>query len=210
MAICESHGWPEPLCRGHIQAATIELDQAQRECDLSALVRAHQHLGAAREIPSGMIVPDVEIAFQLASFKAELVRRDLDRARSLAVAELDDILVRVANLIEVSGLGLAAPELLAGRALLQNEYGADAAAHSGWERAIAECERQGNVLTATSPRSLVGWLGALLGRTHTPSASASRRELIPLIGSDLSSGWMSERLGEITALGESYSMPKLR
>ena len=204
MSICESRDWPEPRCRGHIQIASIFLDRARRERDPAALTQADQHLDVARQIPNAMIVPDVEIEFQLTSVKTELVRRGLQPDRPLAVAEIDGMLKRAANLIEVSELRLAEPQLIAGRALLDLELGSPANAEAGWRRAIAECERQGNRLAASSPRSLVFWLGELFD--HSPGLASGKPgpDLRPAIGSELTAEWMIERLAEVRAHGDGH------
>lgn len=198
MAVCETRGWPEPLCRGHIQAAIVRLDRATRERNPDELTRATQHLDAASQVGSGMSVTDVEIAYQLACFKAELVRRELDPAGQLDIARLESIVARVDVLIDTSGLSLANPEVIAARGVLTVERG-DADACVQWDRAIMECERQGNALTPSSPRSIVHWLGRRLGREPTAAPTGSPSDLISQVGAELSTDWMVDVLHQVAA-----------
>jgi len=202
MAICSSRSWPEPLCRGHIQDATVRLDRAVRERDSEELMLATQHLEAASEIAGGMRVADVEIAYQLARFKVELVRRELDLVGRLDVPRLEGIVARAHALIQTSGLSLAGPEVISSRGVLAAERGDVADAAQQYDFAIEECARQGNALAPTSPRSLVNWLGRRLARAPEVAPTGSTLHLINLVGAELSTDWMLDRLTELRA-GES-------
>jgi hypothetical protein len=160
-------------------------------------VLATAHLDAAGQVASGMSVTDVEIAYQLASFKAELVRTELDPAGQLDIARLESIVARVEVLIETLGLSLATPEVIAARGVLAFEEGSveDAGAH--WDRAISEARRQGNALTPSSPRSVVHWLGRLIERAATPAPTGLASDLIDRVGTPLSADWMIEVLREV-------------
>jgi tetratricopeptide (TPR) repeat protein len=200
LSVAETHRWPEPLCRGHIQAAVVHLDRAGRLRDPAELLRATQRLDRARLIASGMNVADVAIAHHLASLKANLVRREISADGQIDTAEFESIVTRVEVLIETSGLTLATPEVIAARGALAYLGGSLEQARSTWERAIRECERRGNALTPNSPRSLVHWLGRQIGQQTTPAATGETLDLIALVGSGLSANWMTDRLSQIAVV----------
>ena len=197
MAICESRVWPEPQCRGHIQAAAVRLDRALRDGDTEQLRLGEEQLDLANDIPSGMSVTDVEIAYQLTRLKAELARHELDVAGPLDHGRLASIVARAEVLIETSGLALASPEVIAARGVLMFEQGAVDEAGRCWDRALGESARRGHALAPRSPRSMLSWLGRRLSRDADVTPTGSADDLIALSGAELRASWMVDRLAEV-------------
>jgi hypothetical protein len=198
LSVARTHGWPESICRGHIQAAVVQLDRSGRHGDPAELTRAAQRLDQAHAIAAGMNVADVAIAHHLARLKVELARRELQGTTGADTTELERLTERVEVLIEASGLALATPEVIAARGALAYLGGSVEAARALHERAVRECRRQGNALTPNSRRSLVNWLGERLGLPVTMGSTASEIDLIRLVGSQLSVDWMTARLDELS------------
>lgn len=196
LAVARLHGWPESICRGHIQAAIVHLDRSNRHRDAAELVLATQRLDKARRIAGGMNVADVAIAHHLTQLKLELANREYGHAL-LDIAELERLVERVELLIDTSSLALATPEVIAARGVLALLAGSTGTARELHRRARHESERQGNALAAGSPRSLVRWLAE---RLEIPTSLATRSaefDLVGLIGAELSATWMRARLDEV-------------
>ena len=196
LAVARLHGWPESICRGHIQAAIVHLDRSNRHRNAAELVLAAQRLDEARRIAGGMNVADVAIAHHLTQLKLELANREYGHAL-LAIAELERLVERVELLIDTSSLALATPEVIAARGVLALLAGSAGTARELHRRAVHESERQGNALAAGSPRSLVRWLAE---RLKIPTSLATRSpefDLVGLIGAELSATWMRARLDEV-------------
>jgi tetratricopeptide (TPR) repeat protein len=185
LAVADAHGWPESICRGHIQAAVVYLDRASRTSDPADLAQADQRLAAARLVPAGMTVSDVAIGHLMASFKAELVHDSLLGRTRLRTPELPGLVEQADALVKASGLELWAPEVLAARGILRHLSGELDLATDLYKRALDASQQQGNVLSQVSPRSLVSLLGLRLGRAPAPVAVAPRADLLSLVGLDL-------------------------
>jgi tetratricopeptide (TPR) repeat protein len=195
--VAETHHWPESICRGHIQAALVLLDRAGRSAKRTDLVDARQRLDAAGSIATGMVVPDVEIAYLLAEVKATLVQHEIDGIGPSVLDGLSSVLDRVAAMIERSGLALAAPEVIAGRGVLNLYAGRHDAALRQHEEALRLCRAAGNELAPRSARSIVGWLGNRLDRRQPSAVPRRFDDLRAMIGTGLSSDWMAERLNTL-------------
>jgi len=200
LTLADAHGCPESICRGHVQAALVHLDRASQNDDQSELVRARQRLEKARLNSTGMNVPDIAIAHHLTQMKAELTQREMYGVR-LDTLALETLVERTEVLIATSGLALATPEVVAARGVLAHLKGAADEAKASYERAISECERQGNALAVNSPRSLVHWLGRQVGLATTMGSTASKIDPISLVGLDLSADWMIAELEELAGAG---------
>jgi hypothetical protein len=185
MAECVARAWPEPECRGHVHAAAVHLDRALRRRDPADLLRANERLDSASRITAGISVADVEIAYQVARFKAELIRRELDPSRPLDLELLESVVARLEMLMRTSGLTLAAPEVEAARGLIAVDRGDPVASNASLDRAVSLCEAQGNALALISPRSLVQMLGDRIGRASGTDALHDRADLVRLVESDL-------------------------
>jgi tetratricopeptide (TPR) repeat protein len=200
LAVAHAQGWPESICRGHTQAAVVHLDRASMLSDPAELVRATQRLDQAHRSAAGMNVADVAIAHHLTRLKAALVRRELYEDTPVDTLELESLIDRVEVLIRTSGLALATPEVIAARGALAYLEGSVEKARATHEEAMRECERQGNALTPGTPRSLVNWLGQRVGMPVRTSSTASKMDVIGLVGSTLSADWMTSRLDELATL----------
>jgi hypothetical protein len=197
LLVARSHGWPESICRGHVQAAGVHLDRAARFGEEDALEAGMERLEQARAITAGMTVADVAIAHQLTWLKGELVRHELQSRRAMGPAELEVMLDRADGLIRTSGLGLAGPDAIAARGAIAHLRGHSARAREMHARAVRMCWLQGNGLAPGSPRSLVHWLGERLGIEHPEAPTTSMLEPIELVGTELSPEWMTARLEEV-------------
>ncbi len=207
----EERGWPEPACRGHIQAATVHLDSATRNHDVAEIARGLKRLDQAAEITIGMNVPDVAIAHDMAMLRVDLVRRRLGTPHHMDIGAVRALVGRVANRIAASGLALASPDLRAAEGVVHLLEGDAAAARLGWRRAIVESRRQGNALTPVSPRSLTRWLGDQIGEQVDAAPTGSSHDLVDLVGSSLAEGTLLEYLDrldeDITPPSASQSRP---
>jgi len=197
----EAGEWPESLCQGLLQAASVRIDYGARKGDPAEIDKAEAHLEQARTTTAGMNVTDVAITYQLTRLKAELARRAIGAEGNLGTAELKEMVDRTATLVSTSELHLATPEVTAARGALASLDGNLDRASELYERALRQCERQGNAMAPLSPRSLVGWLGGQLGRTVTPEATGSTADLIGLVGTQLTPEWMTERLDTLPVAG---------
>jgi hypothetical protein len=199
LTVAVEQGWPEPACRGHLQAATVYVDRASRERDPSELVRARQCLAEASSIAIGMRVPDVAIAHRLISFRADLVAREIGLPLSLDAMTVDVLLDQVDMTMAASGLELARPDLVAARGAAALVAGDPDRATEAWSRALAHCRRQGNAWAPRSPRSFVHWLGDQLQEEATVASTGSASDLIDLVGADLTRTWMREQLAVVAS-----------
>jgi GTPase SAR1 family protein len=199
LQIAHRHGWPESICRGHIQAAVVLLDRASSAGDAVGLMRATRRLDRAREEAAGMNVQDVAIAYCLTRLKAELVSYELFAGAGRDTSRLERLLERASALVETSGLRLASPEVMAARGSVAMLQGSRAAARVLYAEGLKECHRQGNELTPTSPRSLLNWLGRRLGETAAFRSPTSTDDLVSLVGSSLTTEWMLQRLDHLPA-----------
>lgn len=193
LLVARTESWPESICRGHVQAARIYLDRSERERSRVDLVRTDQHLREAQEISSGMIVPEVEIRHLLTRIKRCLVQCSLYEPIGSHREELIDLVARAAARIEMSALELAGPEVIAAQGALAHLRGDSAAARDRYVQAIEQCRRQGNVHAATSPRSLVHWLGTRVGHEPVP-APAWRTDPSAMLGAGLTTEQLVEQV----------------
>jgi hypothetical protein len=221
LAIADTHGWPESICRGHIQAAVVYLDRASKTSDSADLSRADQRLAAARLVSAGMTVSDVAIGHLLASVKAELVHNSLMGETRLPTLELRALVDQADALVQASGLDLWTPEVLAARGIMRHLSGEGDLAVDLYKRAVDTCQQQGNVLSRFSPRSFVSLLGLRLGRAPAAVAVAPRADLLRLIGLDLAPADLRSCLeavasggpphyGPVSPLAEPVETPALR
>jgi hypothetical protein len=199
LAVAAARGWPEPMCRGHLQAAAVHLDRASRERDASSLVRARQCLAEASGIAVGMRVPDVSITHRLVSFRADLVGREMGLPVTLDAAAVGEMLDRAERTMATSGLELARPDLLAARGAAALLAGDIDLATEALSNALARCRRQGNAWAPRSPRSFVRWLSDRLDLSATADSTGSAADLVDLVGVELTSAWMNESLDRVVA-----------
>jgi hypothetical protein len=198
LAIAESNNWPESVCRGHIQAACVYIDRAEKTRDRQDIAFAEDRLVSARRVAAGMNVPDVAIAHALASVKAWLVSYELRDSGRPETAQLEALVERAVAILVSSELGLSAPEVVAAEGSLAYLRTWIGSARERYEEALRHCERQGNSLPRTSPSSIVNWLGTRLGRIEGQRAALPAREPpIEWIGVDMQPDWMVSRLREI-------------
>lgn len=193
----DAHEWPEGLCRGHIQAAVIQIDRAASCNEPAALAKAEEHLDLARSTKAGMSVADVSVAHHLTRLRIELARRQTGNESNLEAFELEELVDRVAVLVSASGLHLAMPEVTAARGALAYLGGWHEQAKEFYERAVSQCGRQGNAIAPCSPRSLVGWLGEQLGRSSPMRPGQPMTDPASLLGSPLSRQLMVEHLDRL-------------
>ncbi len=193
LAIARDESWPESVCRGHIHASQIYLDRCEYERSRVDLVRADQHLREAQVIAAGMIVPEVEIRHHLTRVKRYLVHWSLDGSASSRHIELSDLLARVTARVDMSGLGLASPEVLAAHGALAYLRGSSDEALGYYARAIEQCRVQGNAHARLSRRSLVYWLGSRLGQEPV-SAPTWRTDPGAVLGAGLTSEQVRDQL----------------
>jgi hypothetical protein len=191
--------WPEAVCRGHIQAAVVQIDRAASNGEPAALAKAEEHLELARLTRAGMNVADVSIAHHLTRLRIELARHQIEDQSDLDTIELEELVDRVAVLVSASGLYLATPEVTAARGALAHFEGSHDRAKGLYERAMSQCGRQGNAIAPCSPRSLVGWLGEQLECRPAMKPGEPMADLASLVGSPLSPQWMVEHLEELPA-----------
>ena len=199
LAVAAARSWPESICRGHIQAAIVHTDRSSRLGDPEALRLARRRLEEASEFTAGISLPDVAIAYYLAWLKVELTHREVDPLASSDTAEVERVIDRVEALVETSGLALATPELVAARGVQAYLEGSIDQAQSSYRRATARCESQGHALAASSPRSLVNWLGRRVGLPPLSAGRQSTTNLVDLVGAELSHEWMIARLDSLVA-----------
>jgi hypothetical protein len=197
LTVAQAQGWPESICRGHIQAATVYLDWASRTGDPAKLNLAEHRLEQARLTTSGMSIPDVAITHLLARVRAELVRCSLHGDLRLDRTELKSLVRRVELLVESSGLALSTSETMAANGAIALLAGATESARHSYDQALQRCHEQGNVLSPASPRSLVNYLGRRLGATVTLDPPPAREDPILLLSEELGSEWMTARLKEL-------------
>jgi hypothetical protein len=181
----------------------VYLDRAFRLRNPEDLLRANERLDAASRITAGMSVADAEIAYQLARFRAELIRREIDGSRALDFDLLDSVVARLEMLIRSSGLTLTEPEVIAARGLIAFERGDSAGGDAAWHRAVSLAEEHGHLLALLSPRSLIHWLGRLIGRAPEWHASRVRSDLIGMLGSELNPETMLRALTQVARRGGS-------
>lgn len=201
LSVAESQGWPESICRGHIQAAAIYLDRAGADASPDDLSRADLRLADARMVPAGMNLPDVAIAHLMASVKAELVRHELCGSLSLAPEELLLQVERAEALIQASGLELSMPEVIAARGASELLDGRVDSATDLYQWGSDLCQSQGNSLVQASPRSLLNWLGCKLNVESTRPTASQRTNLSELIGMDLTPAHLINSLEEAEIAG---------
>ena len=190
-AVATTEGWPEAICRGHIQLADVHRSYARYSTSPHAnLAEAKRHLDAASGIPGGMVVPDVAIAHTLGRLKLEVDNRMLRSQSDLSDHEVGNLLKLAGRLVEDSRLRLALPEVIAGEGHLCLLTGNRSGAERALATSLAGCTRQGNRLYPSSPRSLVGSLRDLLGEQWhdmplVTQASAAQYIGLPLDPDDL-------------------------
>lgn len=199
LAVAAAQRWPESICRGHIQAAVVHVDRASRLGDPEGLLLAREHLAQARQITSGMRLPDVAIAYHLAGLKADMTHREVDVLADSGTAELEDTIDHLEALVERSGLALATSEVIAARGVQAFLEGSLKQAHELYDQAVSVCLSQGYALALSSPRSLVSWLGGHVGAPVRTASTGSTINLVELIGSDLSDDWMIARLNALAS-----------
>jgi hypothetical protein len=197
LTVAAKQGWPESICRGQIQAASVYLDQAELLRDAGELIRADRRLDEARRIPVGMNLPDVTIAYLLGRLRSEVAHYEIYGEARLDRGEAERLLRRLEQIVESSGLALAAPDAIAARgafAFLRSETDR---AQECLTRAVAECVRQGNVLALESCRSFVGWLGRRFDSSVAVEPRAPTFEPIASVGESLDPDWMLDRLDHL-------------
>jgi hypothetical protein len=194
LSVAHEQSWPESIGRGHIQASVVLLDRASQRREPADLVRADQRLDEAQQIPAGMNLPDVAISHLLTRLKSELVHHELYGKTRLDSFELKRSIRRLELLMESSGLALAAPEVAAVQGSFLYLQGEVEQARRYYDRAVAQCRDQGNVLALKSRRSLVYWLGRRFDSTAAADLEVADIDLIDLVGSELDPDWMTDRL----------------
>jgi hypothetical protein len=194
LSVASGQSWPESICRGHIQAAIVLLDRASQLRDPADLIRADQRLDQAQQIAISMNLPDVTISHVLTRLKADLVHHEIYGEIRLEQAELERSLDRLTVLVESSGLALAAPEITAARGAFNYLQGMPQRARNRYDEAVAECTRQGNMLTLMSRRSLIYWLGRRFDSFAVAEFTPPDVDLVSMVGSKLDPEWMLDRL----------------
>jgi hypothetical protein len=186
--------WPESICRGHIQAATIYADQASSLMDPEKLLLARDRLDQARRFTSGMDLPDVAIAYFLAELKINFAEREVRVLADVTIDSLSGTIDKLENLVSRSELALALSEVTAARGIQAYLEGSEKQARRSYQRALSASRHQGYALALNSPRSLVNWLASRVGNPEQSLPTGSRINLVELIGSDLSDDLMIRRL----------------
>jgi hypothetical protein len=145
-----------------------------------------------------MIVPEVEIRYLLAQVRRCLVSFSLGQPADTDHAELSDLIARVDQRVEISGLDLFAPEVTAAWGALACLRESPEEARRYYVQAVERCREQGNAHAGRSRGSSVHWLGAQLGSevvllpnwTTNPSA---------VLGAGLTAEQMSDQLASALA-----------
>jgi tetratricopeptide (TPR) repeat protein len=194
LEIAAEKRWPESICRGHIQAAVVHADRASRHKDPEGLLLARESLNHARQLTTGIHLPDVAIAYHLAELKADLTRREVNALADPTTTDLEGTINDLEGLVQTSGLALAMSEVIAARGAQAYLEGSLEQARQSYDQALSVAQRQGYALALSSPRSLVNWLGAHVGAPVQSSPVESTINLVELIGSDLNDDWMIARL----------------
>ncbi len=193
LSVALEESWPESVCRGHVQAARVYLDRAECEHSWADLAHADQHLRDADEIAAGMVVPEVEIRHLLTQVRRYLVSFSLDRLADTDHVELSDLVVRVDQRVEISGLDLFAPEVSAAWGALACLRESPEEARQYYRQAVERCCEQGNAHAGMSRRSLVYWLGAKLGPEAVPLPTWTT-DPSAVFGTSLTAEQMSDQL----------------
>lgn len=189
----EKH-WPESICRGHIQAAVVHADRASRLDNPEELLLARERLTQAKQRTTGMHLPDVAIAYHLAKLKVDLTHREVNALADPTTADLERTIDDLEVLMHKSELTLALAEVIAARGAQAYLEGSLDQARELHDKALSVCQRQGYNLAQISPRSLVNWLGVHAGAPMQEHSTRPTIDLVELIGSELSDGWMVARL----------------
>ena len=198
LAVAAEHHWPESMCRGEIHAAAIAADRARLDGSEAHLEAARNRLERARSHSAGLAVADVRIAFLLCEAKIEIVRCVTAGVGSGDVELLRQLAESTRQIVEMSGLRLAEPELGAvfGAAeLLRGEVEeARSLANAAYQRA----RERGDWLSVHSPRSVLNWLLARLSTSMPWNPVEPVTDLRRLDGAPLEQDWMLDRLAALS------------
>jgi hypothetical protein len=183
LSVAERLAWPEPMCRGYVQAAALHLDRAERTGESRELELAFHRLGLAAENPAAMVSPDIEISLRLLQIRAAVVQAELSHQLPDVEAMRLDLAAAQAAL-QRSGLDLAAPEVLAAEGVLAQLESDPETAHARFEQAVRVCHAQSNRLYPMSSRAMTGWLGKRLG-TASAAVACESPDLLVVVGDGL-------------------------
>lgn len=198
LAVASEHQWPESMCRGEIHAAAIATDRARLSGDEAHLRTAQDRLERARAHSAGLAVADVRIAFLLCEAKIEIIQCALTGAAS-GIELLRQRGVSIRQIVEMSGLRLAEPELGAVFGAVELLSGNAREAQVLADDARRCARERGDWLGVHSPRSVLNWLLAELGSPVTWNAAEPVVDPRDLDGAPLERDWMLDRLAALDA-----------
>jgi tetratricopeptide (TPR) repeat protein len=193
LSVALDESWPESVCRGHVQAARVYLDRAECQRSWTDLADADRHLREAGEVAAGMVIPEVEIRYLLAQVRRYLVSFHLDGPADSDHVELSDLVARLEQRVEISGLELFAPEAIAAWGALAHLRESPGEARQYYLDAVSRACDQGNAHVGLSRRSVVHWLGAQLGPEAVPPPTWTT-DPSEILGSGLTSDQMTDHL----------------
>ena len=193
LAVAREHNWPESMCRGEIHAAAIAADRARLSGMVAHLRAARDRLERARSHAAGLAVADVRIALLLCEAKIEIVQCALTGVGD-GVELLRHLGERIRQIVEMSGLRLAEPELGAVFGAAELLHGNAPEARAAADAACQRARERGDWLSVHSPRSVLHWLLEQLGSPAAWDPVEPVADPRTMNGASLQQDWMLDRL----------------